>query len=265
MQRKSIDDLVGTWGGMSPASWAQHEYGWIMEDGKSISLYPWQRAVLDVWYQHRETVSTLAISCIKKSGKTSLNAILLAWRWLTLPGEHFACANDMDQAAGRQFSMISEMIRRHPILAKHVKISTSRLTFIPTGSTLIALAVDAAGNAGANHSTASHTEAWGVRHESGVRSWEELTPPPGRRNGFPALRVADSYAGWQGESAVWHQLVDRGLAGERVDSDWPIFLDAGLMLFHADGDAAQSLCFPGTESERKTYYEEQRRTLRPGT
>jgi phage terminase large subunit-like protein len=206
----------------------------------------------------------LAISNIKKTGKTFTNAVLLAWRWLSMPGEHFAIGNDLDQSAGRQFQQIADMIRRNPYLKRNARISKRLLVFTPTGSTIKALSVDAAGNAGANHLTASHTEAWGIIYEAGIRAFEELTPPPGRFYGLPSLRVCDSYGGFIGESDTWHNLVDRGLVGERISDDWPIYRNAGLLMFHMEGIEAQERCFRGTPEEAEIYYTDQRTTLRDG-
>lgn len=250
---------------MGPASWAEHTVGWIMDDGISIRLTDWQRAILAAWWEHQDTTSTLAISNVKKTGKTTLDAILLAWRWLALPGQHFVCANDLDQSTGLQFRMIARMVDRHPFLAQHVVATRTRLVFTPTGSELEALSVDAAGSAGANHLTSSHTEAWGIQYEESIRAWEELTPQPGRFWALPALRIADSYAGWEGESDTWHALVDRGLAGDRVSEEWPIYRAGGLLLFHMAGYEAQERCFRGNAEERATYYEDQRQSLRAGT
>ena len=86
-------------------------------------------------------------------------------------------------------------------------------------------------------------------YEAGIRAFEELTPPPGRFYGLPALRVCDSYAGYEVESVTWHSIVDRGLAGQRIDPDWPIYLSGGLLLFHAEGEEAQRLCFRGTPQD----------------
>ena len=76
-----LHKLTERWRAAGPARWAEHKYGWIMPDGRPITLAPWQRAVLDGWWKHRETTSTLAISNIKKTGKTTVNAIISAWRW----------------------------------------------------------------------------------------------------------------------------------------------------------------------------------------
>lgn len=258
-------DLVTEWREMGPVAWAESAYGFIMEDGQPIELTPWQRAALESYETHRGEVSTLAISNIKKTGKTALNAVLTAWRWLALPGQHFTAANDLDQSQARQFGMIADMVRRNPLLRDKVKIGLSQLVFEPTGSKLNALASDATGNAGANFLTTSHTEAWGILYEGGIRSWEELTPPPGKWYGLPALRLADSYAGYLGESATWHKVVDRGLKGERVSKEWPIYLTGGLMLFHMEGEEARERCFMGTPAEAAAYYTEQRETLRPNS
>ncbi len=259
-----VSELVKQWRDAGPVAWAESAYGWIDVDGEPITLEAWQRAVLRAWWSQRDAVTTLGISCIKKSGKTQLNAILLSWRWLVLPGEHFAVGNDLDQSAGRQFAMIADMVRRHLYLRQTVKAGKAELVFTPTGSTIKALSVDAAGNAGANHLTASHTEAWGVVYEAGIRAFEELTPPPGKLYGLPALRICDSYAGYEGESTTWHSIVDRGLAGERIDGDWPIYRADGLLLFHMDGDEAKARCFRGAPGEAAAYYADQRTQLRPG-
>ena len=42
--------LIERWRELSPADWAESEYGWILPDGNPITLADWQRAVLDAWY-----------------------------------------------------------------------------------------------------------------------------------------------------------------------------------------------------------------------
>jgi hypothetical protein len=191
-----------------------------------------------------------------------VNGVLLAWRWLAMPGLHFAVANDLDQSQSRQFLEIADMCKRNPYLRQNVDITRSVLTFRPTGSILQALSGDATGNAGANFLTVSHTEAWGILYEQDRRNWEELTQPPGLFYGLPALRIADSYAGHLDESNTWHDLVDRGIKGEPVSDEWPLLQVGGLMLFHMIGNEAQKRCFRGTPELAGTYYSEQRQSLR---
>jgi len=264
MQKKT-EELVNHWRDVGPIEWAEGPFGWIGIDGNPITLEAWQKAVLGAWWAHRDSISTLLISNIKKTGKTFLNGIVLAWRWLALPGEHFAVGNDLDQSAGRQFKQIADMVIRNEYLKRNTRVSSKQLVFEPTGSTVQALSVDAAGNAGANHLTASHTEAWGIIYEGGRRAYEELTVPPGTFYGFPAMRIADSYAGFDGESETWHDLVDRGLKGKKISDEWGIYSNGGLLLFHINGEEAQRRCFRGSPEDAEIYYSEQRMNLRNGT
>lgn len=255
-------ELIETWRRIGPLEWASGPYGWLDVEGVPVQLTDWQAVVLAAWWQHRAEISTIAISNIKKSGKTTLNAILTCWRWLCLPSRHFCAANDLDQSSSLVFSMIAEAVKRNPYLKANTKINSERLTFVPTGSTLEALSVDATGNAGANFLTSSHTEAWGIVLEGAIRSYEELTPPPGKVWGFPSLRIVDSYAGYLDESVTWHNLVDRGLKGKRLHRSWGLWRAEGLLLFHMVGLEAQKRCFRGTVVERERYYADQQTTLR---
>ena len=69
---KKTEQLIQRWRGLSPADWAESEFGWILPTGEPIALADWQRAVLDAWYANPD-VSTLAISAPKKVGKTLLD------------------------------------------------------------------------------------------------------------------------------------------------------------------------------------------------
>ena len=257
--------LVEAWRKRGPVKWAEGAGGWIGTNGKPVKLTDWQRAALSAWWDNRAECTTFAISNTKKTGKTFLDSLLLCWRWLALPGQHFAQGNDFEQSQARQILEVAEMVRRNPYLNENTRIGKSELTFIPTGSTLSALASDATGNSGANFLTTSHTETWGVIYEGSIRSYEELTPVPGLFYGFPCLRICDSYAGITGESITWQSLVDRGLNGERINDPWPIYKAGQLILFHATGAEARERCYRGTAEEAKAYYAEQQRTLRPNT
>lgn len=257
----AIIQLVDEWAKLDPATWAQGRFGWITEAGQPVTLADWQRAVISEYWQRRQVISTLFISTVKKSGKTFLNSLLAAHRWLTLPGVHFALGNDQDQAALLQSAMIADMIKRHPVLRRYVKINRNELVFTPTGSRLITLPSDYQGSAGHNFLTVSFTELWAFIHEGPFRMYEELTPPP--LSG--ALRLVDSYAGWEGESLLLRQIWDRGLSGERINDDWPIFLVGQQLSYIHQGEEAQIRCWRGSEEERIAYYAEQAAGQRQGT
>ena len=63
------EQLIQRWRGLSPADWAESEYGWILPDGKPIALADWQRAVLDAWFANRD-VSILAVSAPNNISQT---------------------------------------------------------------------------------------------------------------------------------------------------------------------------------------------------
>ena len=80
----------------------------------------------------------------------------------SLLGEHYCVGNDLDQSTSRQFQQIAEMVRRNSYLSARARVDKKRLEFLPTGSTILALAQDAVGNSGGNHLGCSHTESWGI-------------------------------------------------------------------------------------------------------
>ena len=254
-----VEHLMTKWRDMTPIAWAEHPYGWIGEDGWAITLADWQRGVLGEYWQRRHTVSTLFISTIKKGGKTLLNSLLVAYRWLTQPGVHFVLGNDRDQSAELQVNMIAAMVKRHPILRQYVRVTRSVLTFEPTGSRIVSLPMDASGAAGANFGTVSFTELWGFTYEENQRLYDELTPIPGGQ----CLRIVDSYAGFDGESELLRQVWDRGLTGERVSDDWPIYLVGQQLSYIHQGVDAQARCWRFGDANRAAYYQEQHETLRP--
>lgn len=258
----SIHTLIREWQQIGLISWLQNDYGWITENGKPLTLTPWQHALLGEYLKRREDITTLVISCPKKAGKTTLNSGVVAYRWLTIPGSlHFAVANDQSQAEELQFNLITAMVKRHPILSRYTRITKDTLTFEPTGSRIVSLPMDAPGAAGANFATVSFSELWGFTYETGQRLYEELTPIPL----VDCLRIIDSYAGFNDESELLQRVWDRGKDGDRVNAEWPIYLTGQQLSYIHSGEDAQRRCWRGSEAARISYYQEQKETLRANT
>lgn len=255
----SIRTLLDEWSRLGPIGWAENDYGWITEAGAPIRLADWQRLILSEYWQRRDDISTLFVSSPKKSGKTLLNSLLTCYRWLTRPGVHFGLGNDFDQGAMLQADMIGEMIKRHPILKRYVKINRSELVFLPTNSRLITLSADYAGSSGHNFQTVSFTEIWAFLAEGHLRLFEELTPPP--LTG--ALGVVDSYAGWQGESILLENIWNRAKGGRQLADN--LYLTGQQLSFIAEGEEGHKATWRGTEAQRLIYLTEQRETLREGS
>ncbi len=248
------------------AAWA--EGYWILpETGRPIVLRPWQRKVLAAMFPADGSPSrweTFLIANVKKSGKTTLDAIATTYAATTFPAPEtaFCVANDEGQAQERVFELIAAALRAMGLeRSGAIAISKGEIRFAETGTRIVAIPADFAGAAGAVFGISSWTETWAFRHEGHVRLWEELTPIPNRRS----LRIVDSYAGFTGDSPVLEPMWNRALAGERLDGHLPIFANGRLWAYIDQGEEAQTRAWRGTPEEAEDYYAEQRASLRPGT
>ena len=239
------------------------------ELGQPFSLLPHQREFLRLAFAFNGAgkllFETFIWSCIKKSGKTFLNALLVIWWAYTQepPNELYCCANDLEQSIGRVFKMIAGIIKNNPGLARSAEIQTRQI-ILSNGTVITALANEYAGAAGSNHGLTSWDELWGYSSESSRRLWEELTPVPTRKN---SIRFITTYAGWENESALLSDLYKQGVGreeyhegqGERIHPEFPIYINRDARLFvYWDHESRMPW-------QTQAYYDSQRRTLRPGT
>jgi phage terminase large subunit-like protein len=239
---------------------------WI-ERHSGLKLRPWQVAAVLAMFPPDGSPSpyeTFLLSTVKKAGKTSLNAWCVLYAALHFPaGETcYVLANDAAQAEENCFSLIEQAVRRAGLADSGAAIvNKDRIEFPEVGSRIVALPADFAGSAGGRFGVTSWTELWAYRHENHIRLWEEMTPNPNRRS----LRIVDSYAGFTGDAPALEPLWERAIRGERLEGDLPIFTDGKLWAYVDQGEEAQERCWLGEPAEMVSYYEEQRKTLRPGT
>jgi phage terminase large subunit-like protein len=194
----------------------------------------------------------MLFGAIKKSGKTATAA--MAALYVLVTGGPFAeiiiAANDEEQAQGRIFAACVRIVEASPRLRPHCKITASRIEYLPTGGTIIAIANDYKGAAGANPTLTVVDEPWGIISESSHRLWDELVPSPARAL---SARLSVSYAGFEGESDVLWTLYQRGLRGEPLGPD--LVAGAGmLMAWHRE---------PIAPWQTADWVEQMRATLRP--
>src|ERR1017187_8427536 len=119
----------------------------------------------------------LIFSAPKKTGKTAFAAFVVIYVVCVLGGrfaEGICCANDLEQSAGRVFQAIARIVEASPMLARDATITANKITFASTGATIIAIASDYAGAAGANPTVTAFDELWGVTSERGHRLWDEM-------------------------------------------------------------------------------------------
>lgn len=230
------------------------------ESKQLIKLEDHQKKILrDCFTQDKKgkfSYQTIIYSCPKKSGKTTIAALIALWYALTQepPNEIYTCANDFEQSKSRVFATICKAINLNPYLREATKITGNTILFKSTGTTIIALASDYSGAAGSNHGLTLWDELWGYVSESSHRLWDELTPVPTRRN---SIRFITTYAGFEGESELLFKLYNQGKQGTKLHQDLPVWTNGKLYCYWDHK--------PRMVWQTKEYYQEQRESLRPNT
>ena len=185
-------------------------------DWRDVPLLPHQAVILRAAFAFdaagRLPYDTIVYAAPKKSGKTAMNAALTLWWAFTqeAPNELLVVANDLEQAQGRVFRTACGMLERNPSLRSSAEISNKGIR-LSNGSLITPISSEYAGAAGSNHGLVSFDELWGFTLESARRLWDELTPVPTRRN---SIRLVTTYAGWEGESQLLHDLYRLGVSGD---------------------------------------------------
>src|SRR6266542_1577611 len=208
---------------------------------------------------------TIIYSCVKKSGKTTLNGALTLWWGFTQepPNEILVLANDLEQTLARVYKTMEGIIAHNPELKAEAEPQTKTI-FLANGTTVTAISGDYAGAAGSNHGLVSYDELWAYTSESSRRLWEELTPVPTRRN---SIRFITTYAGFEGESELLMDLYKQVVStdehpegqGARIHPDLPIYANRDARIFaYWDHE-------PRMPWQTQAYYDSQKKTLRPGT
>lgn len=274
------------------SDWAEANF-YIPQDNdrpRLIKIAPHQRIILDLFFNPKYATAlncgpnfqTLIYSTIKKSGKTAIAALVA--RWITETwgshGEVFALANDLEQARGRIYQAAVTSIELDPSyrrankgIANRWRIIERQATHLPSHSTLKAVSSDYKGEAGSNPTATLWSELWGYESESSQRLWEELTPVPTRPR---SIRYVETYAGYEGESAILNDLEDRikkdGIRLTRTQLidlglDWP-FPDADLPFYYHPPTRTFAYWDTGLQARRmpwqtQEYYIAQEGELRP--
>lgn len=182
-------------------------------------VFPWKaRILMDLLPDGDELPYQLALlSTIKKSGKSTDNAAITAnLMFNRAPGgaEMYALANSKEQATSRVFRMVKYAVEHNPRMAEQCRGEPlETIVRMTNGTFLQGLAAMHMNIAGGNPYLSVWTELWGYSHEKEIRAWHEMTPPPTIAN---AIRVVDTYAGYEGESGLLNDLEDQAKAATRL-------------------------------------------------
>lgn len=151
------------------------------------------------------------------SGKTAIGAMVAAWyafSGLAERRDEIICvANDLEQSMGRHFKSFKEAIESSDVLRGECNKIYEKVVETKNGTTISAIASDFAGAAGSNPGLTLFDELWAFTNEKSRRLFEELTPPPTRRNG---LRMITTYAGFVAESELLENIYKRVVKEENL-------------------------------------------------
>ena len=170
------------------------------ETGRPFDLYESERVFLRCAFQlnknGRLLFPLLMFCAIKKSGKTVFGAIFVICLMVLFAerfAEAFYCANDMEQSKSRVFEMCVRIVKASPLLKRATRIRSEKIEFTGTGATIIPIAGDYTGSAGAHPSITVFDELWGFTTERERRLWDEHVPVPTRKI---SCRLVVSHAGF---------------------------------------------------------------------
>lgn len=209
------------------------------ENGRPFKVYDQEREFLSRAFKltsdGRLEFPELVFSAGKKSGKTALAAWCAIYAAVVLGGpfaEVYCLANDYEQAASRVFQAAARIVEASPLLKGSAKVTSSRIDF-STGASIVAVANDYAGFAGANPTLTVYDELWAFVHTASVRLFDESVPSPARKI---SGRLTVTYAGFSGESTLLESLYKRGISGVEVAPS--LFESEQMLCYWASGDAA---------------------------
>ena len=254
-------------------AWATAPGGLYLHDRRTPTLAGWgdyHAAILDHLFPGGDADAPLPYSRIvwstpKKSAKSTLAAGLHLWfaQFVGVPTEQYALANDLEGARSRVWRYIAASLERNPLAEAKADWRISGNTIaLANGSTIRAIASDYRGEAGSNFTLATVDEPWGIVYEGGMRLMTEFSPVPTRPH---STVFYTGYAGFEGQSAFWHGLIDTALAGEPVPAlrglengdGAPACWRNGRLFAYVDHAARMPWHTP-------EYLAEQRRILPPG-
>lgn len=188
----------------------------VPETRAPIKFEPHQTLILNLMFDANLATAlgvpngfqNLVWSTVKKSGKTTIAALVARWVaecWGSF-NEVYSIANDKEQSRGRVYAKALQSIQLDPRWDRSAKeipdywrIIEREATHLPSGSYLRAVSNDYRGEAGSNPTATCWSELWGYTLEASRRLWDEMTPVPTRPR---SIRFVETYAGFENESTL---------------------------------------------------------------
>lgn len=205
----------------NPADFIEAEMYIPETPGVPLKLHPEQYRVLKRMFIRNpdDTLRymTMLYSSVKKSAKTTIGAAIALWQAYHVPnGEIYIVGNDLKQADNRMNQAIRYCVQHNPRMAD-VKVNRNT-SYLPNGTKIEAVPVDAAGEAGPNPTGIFWTEAWGAKQKKHEEFWSEMALSPTRQG--HSFKFVESYAGHSGESLILERLWTATVKGHTpIDPD----------------------------------------------
>jgi phage terminase large subunit-like protein len=217
----------------------------IPETGQAIKLFDWEkRDILQPLFHDGRDYTLAIVSMAKKNGKSTLAALVAAWRLFCGEdmGEIYIAARDKDQGTWIIFDKLLKAIRMNREMFNRSRITVDSVENKRTGTVLRCLPCDVSCS-GLNPSLVIFDELWSYEYEGMRRFYDEMTTVPTRQK---PLTLIVTYAGYDQESLLY-ELYEKGQAGD----------DPFMFFYWSHENKA-----PWVTAE---YLETQRKRLRPST
>jgi hypothetical protein len=207
--------------------WAQSDFGFYVDRRWDADAGGWvlERAPIRLAQYHADILahcftpnaagrlpySTIAWCEPAKSGKSAIAGLVAEYAGLHFDGDVILASNKQRQAASLMFRSMTDSISANPHLP-NIEPGKFVVEF-SNGNVAKAIASSSRSEAGARFSLACFDELWGYFYTDARRLWAEFKTDPTR---LVSMKFAIGYAGYTGESDLWHDLLQSGLAGEPV-------------------------------------------------
>lgn len=200
--------------------WAErnfHVEATPFRDAGLIEFAPHQRVVLRYMFRRvngRFPFDIIIYSAVKKSGKTTIGGVVNRWAAETWGRRNdvYCVGNDANQAKEKGFQALKTSIELDPLYSPSKQalpgkwlLRDAQAKYLPSYTTVHAVATDYKGEAGSNPVLTLWTELWGFVNKDALRFWAEMAPSPTRPI---SIRFIETYAGFVGESELLEGLYE---------------------------------------------------------
>jgi len=173
------------------------KYFILPETKKPVKLLDWEKDIFRDLFEAAIKPTLALLGMCKKSGKSTIAAIVALWYLLTKPlGEIFIMGPDLQQGQLVVFEKVCKAIRLNPVLRKICTIGKSQITCKTTGATITVLPCNKTA-AGLNPDLVIFDELWQFTSKEAKRAIDEMTNiPEGIKHN---LILVVSYAGFDSD------------------------------------------------------------------